>query len=572
LVCDLESILQGSARDTRDTFGELLIEEKLITRDQLDTALAIQKKQGGLLNDILLSQNMIRPEDLAAMLSVQLNIPYIDLQRHKVQPRALRLISESFARKNTLIPLDIVADSIMVVMADPQDLQTIRDIQTQSKMQVKLAIGVASDIRKAIDLNYRSSAEIEKRIKEFTPKSAAEETRLTEELVARTPIAQTVDLIIGQAVRDRASDIHIEPQEDRLRIRFRIDGTLHDMFSLPLSAHIPLVSRIKILAEMNIAEQRRPQDGQITFNLGEKQIDIRVASLPIAGGERLALRILDKSLSLFTLSQLGLLPDIQNKFETMVKSPYGLVLIGGPTGSGKTTTLYALINSLNRQERNIMTIEDPVEYHFKDINQTQVNVKAGITFPTGLRSLMRHDPNVILVGEIRDQETAAIAVQAALTGHLVLSSIHANNSVGILFRLMDLGIEPYLIISTLVGVSTQRMVKRICPHCKTSHKPSDKETSLIRNETGEVPTILYDRGTGCNLCANTGFQGRTGLFEVMLMSDTIRKMLLSNVNAVDILAQALKEGLVTMKQDGLRKVKQGVIPIEEVMRSVFSVG
>jgi type II secretory ATPase GspE/PulE/Tfp pilus assembly ATPase PilB-like protein len=561
-----------SVIEMNDNFGDLLIEEKLITREQLNLALAIQKQQGGILTDILLSHNMVKPEDLAAVLSVQLNIPYIDLQRHKVQPRALRLIPEPFARKNTLIPLDIVGDSIVVVMADPQNLQTIRDIQTQTKMQVELALGVPADIRKAIDLNYRSSAEIEKHIKEFAPVSSPDETRLTQELVARTPIAQTVDLIIAQAVRDRASDIHIEPQEDNLRIRFRIDGTLHDMFSLPVSAHIPLVSRIKILAEMNIAEQRRPQDGQISFMLADKQIDIRVASLPITGGERLALRILDKSLSLFTLSQLGLLPDIQSKFESLINSPYGLVLVGGPTGSGKTTTLYALINSLNRQERNIMTIEDPVEYHFKDINQTQVNLKAGITFPTGLRALMRHDPNVILVGEIRDKDTAEIAVQAALTGHLVLSSIHANNSVGVLFRLMDLGIEPYLIISTLVGISTQRMVKRICPHCQNSRKPTEQEVDLIKNETGQTPQLLYTRGSGCNLCAGTGFQGRTGLFEVMLMSDTIRKMLLSNVNAVDILAQALKEGLVTMKKDGLRKVSQGVIPIEEVMRNVFSVG
>jgi type II secretory ATPase GspE/PulE/Tfp pilus assembly ATPase PilB-like protein len=556
----------------QDNIGEYLVEEKFITREQLNLALAIQQKQGGQLNEVLLNQNMIKAEDLASMLSVQLNIPYIDLQRHKVQTRALKLIPETFARKHTLIPLDVVGESIVVVMEDPQDLQTIRDIQTQAKMQVKVALGVASDIRKAIDLNYRSSAEIEKRIKEFAPNSAVEETRVTEELVARTPIAQTVDLIIAQAVRDRASDIHVEPQEDRLRIRFRIDGTLHDMFSLPIAAHIPLVSRIKILAEMNIAEQRRPQDGQISFTVAEKQIDIRVASLPITGGERLSLRILDKSLSLFTLAQLGLLQDIRNKFETMIKSPYGLVLVGGPTGSGKTTTLYALINGLNRQERNIMTIEDPVEYRFKDINQTQVNIKAGITFPTGLRALMRHDPNVILVGEIRDQETAAIAVQAALTGHLVLSSIHANNSVGVLFRLMDLGIEPYLIISTLVGISTQRMVKRICPHCQTTRKPTEQEIKVLTEETGRVPEVLFEKGTGCNLCANTGYQGRTGLFEVMLMSDTIRKMLLTNVNAVDILAQAIKEGLVTMKKDGLRKVNQGIIPIEEVVRSVFSVG
>jgi len=256
----------------------------------------------------------------------------------------------------------------------------------------------------------------------------------------------------------------------------------------------------------------------------------------------------------------------------MTRSPYGLVLVGGPTGSGKTTTLFALLNSFNRTERNIMTIEDPVEYRFQDINQTQVNIKAGITFPVGLRALMRHDPNIILVGELRDQETASIAVQAALTGHLVLSSIHANNSVGVLFRLLDLGIEPYLIISTLVGISTQRMVRRICPHCRTTYKPTEEEIEIYRAETGETPAQLYNRGSGCNLCANTGYQGRTGIFEVLTVSDTIRKMLVHNGNAVEIEAEALREGMVTMRRDGIRKVREGIISMEEVMRSVMVVG
>ncbi len=552
----------------------MLLEEKLLSQEQLDKALELQRQEGGQLGEVLLTHNLIRAEDLAAILSVQLNLPYIDLQRHKVQPEALRLIPEAIARKHILIPLDVVGDSLMVVMADPQDIQTIRDIQTQVKMKIEIALGIATDIRKAIDLNYRSAAEIEKQVREFAPpvSSPSQVDILNEELVARTPIAQTVDLIITQAVRDRASDIHIEPQETRLRIRFRIDGILYDMFSLPVKAHIPLVSRIKILAEMNIAEQRRPQDGQMSFSVGEKRIDIRVASLPTAYGERLSLRILDKSLVLFNLSELGLLPESLKKFESMTRSPYGLVLVGGPTGSGKTTTLYALINSLNRIERNIMTVEDPIEYHFQDINQTQVNLKAGVTFASGLRALMRHDPNVILVGEIRDQETASIAVQAALTGHLVLSSIHANNSVGVLFRLLDLGVEPYLIVSTLVGIVTQRMVRRICPHCRTVYQPSEQEIAIYRQETGEVPEVLFNRGSGCNLCANTGYQGRTGIFEVLPISDTIRKMLVHQVNAVDIETKALKEGLITMRQDGVQKVKQGIIPLEEVLRSVYSMG
>jgi general secretion pathway protein E len=552
------------------SLGELLLEEGMLTREQLNLALEQHKTEGGHLRDVLLNHNWIKAQDLAAILSVHFNLPYIDLQRHKIQPKALQLIPETIARKHNLVPLDIIGDSLVVVMTDPEDIHIIQDLQAQVKMKIEPAIGVAADIKRAIDINYRSAAEIEKHVKEFSP-ATVKETSLSEEMVARTPIAQTVDLIITQAVRDRASDIHIEPQESKLRIRFRIDGTLYDMFSLPLSAHIPLVSRIKILAEMNIAEQRRPQDGQISISAGDKSVDIRVASLATAHGERLALRILDKSLALYTLGELGLQSESLQKFEKIMQSPFGLFLVGGPTGSGKTTTLYALLNSLNRSERNIMTIEDPIEYRFEDINQTQVNTKAGVTFPTGLRALMRHDPNIILVGEIRDQETASIAVQAALTGHLVLSSIHANNSVGVLFRLLDLGVEPYLIISTLVGISTQRMVRRICPHCRSTYNPSDQEKQLFQDATHNAPTVLYNRGSGCNLCAKTGYEGRTGLFEVLLMSDVIRKMLINNGNAVDIENQAIQEGLIPMKLDGLYKARKGIIPVAEVLRSVFSV-
>ena len=552
------------------SLGELLFEEGLLTQEQLNLALEQQKIEGGNLRDILINHNWVKAQDMAAILSVHFNLPYIDLQRHKVQPKALELIPEAIARKHNLVPLDIIGDSLVVVMTDPEDIHIIQDLQAQVKMKIEPAIGVAADIKRAIDINYRSAAEIEKYVKEFSP-ITVKETTFSEEMVARTPIAQTVELIITQAVRDRASDIHIEPQENKLRIRFRIDGTLYDMFTLPLSAHIPLVSRIKILAEMNIAEQRRPQDGQISIKAGDKPVDIRVASLATAHGERLALRILDKSLALYTLGELGLQKESLQKYERIMQSPYGLFLVGGPTGSGKTTTLYALLNSLNRSERNIMTIEDPIEYRFEDINQTQVNVKAGVTFPTGLRALMRHDPNIILVGEIRDKETASIAVQAALTGHLVLSSIHANNSVGVLFRLLDLGVEPYLIVSTLVGLSTQRMVRRICPHCRTTYTPSEQEQKLYLEATGTIPPHLYNRGAGCQLCAKTGYEGRTGLFEVLLMSDVIRKMLINNVNAVDIENQAIKEGLIPMKMDGLYKARQGIIPVAEVLRSVFAV-
>jgi len=557
-------------RATRKSLGEMLIEEKLITAEQLDKALELQRRQGGKLSDILLRQGLVKAEELAAVLSVQLNVPLIDLKRHKVQLEALRLIPEDMARKHTLIPLDIVGDSLIVVMADPEDIRTIEDIKAQSRMRVEVALGIPSDIEQAIDLNYRSSSELDKQVSQFAP-PVREAAEVTSELIAKTPVAQSLDLLIAQAVRDRASDLHLEPQEDRLRIRYRIDGILHDMFSLPLTGLAPLVSRVKILAGMNIAEQRRPQDGQFSIEVGDRQVDIRTATMETVYGERVALRILDKSLSLFTLPELGFLAGALKKYRAMLNSPFGMILVGGPTGSGKTTTLYASINQLDANERNILTIEEPIEYRFMDINQTQVNPKAGITFATGLRAIMRHDPDIILVGEIRDKDTATIAVQAALTGHLVLSSIHANDAVSVLFRLIDLGVEPYLISSTLVGIVAQRMVRRICTHCRAPSQPSVEEQIAYEEEMREPPTILYS-GAGCNLCANTGYRGRTGLFELLVMSEEIRRMLLSNVSAGDIKAEALKEGMITMKRDGMLKVKEGITSVSEVLRSVFSIG
>jgi len=389
-------------------------------------------------------------------------------------------------------------------------------------------------------------------------------------LTARTPVAETLDLLIAQAVKDRASDIHIEPQDNRLRIRYRIDGILHDRFSFPQTTHTQLVSRVKILAGMNIAEQRHPQDGQFSVKLGGKEIDIRTATMETPYGERVALRLLDKSLSIFTLQELGFLPGILEKYKKMLKSPLGMILAGGPTGSGKTTTLYASIIQLDRNELNIMTIEDPIEYHFLDINQTQVNTKVGITFSGGLRAIMRHDPDVILVGEIRDNDTATTAVQAALTGHLVLSSIHANDAVGTLLRLTDLGIEPSLISSTLVGIIAQRMVRRICTSCRVPYRLPAEEQAAYDEELEQPPAKFY-KGTGCNLCADTGYRGRTGIFELLVMSDGIRNMLRSGASPGEIRTQAVNEGMVTMKSDGMLKVKEGITTVSEVVRSVFSI-
>ena len=552
------------------TLGEMLVDENLITAEQLESALELQRRQGGKLGEILIDQGMVTPADLAMVLSIQLGMPIIDLKRHMVQPEALRLLPEEMARRETSIPLDIIGNSLVIVMADPEDIRAIEDIKAQAKMRVEVALGIRSDIERAIDLNYKSTSQIEKQISQLAP-TAEGEAENASALRARTPIAETLDLLIAQAVKDRASDVHIEPQEDRLRIRYRIDGILHDRFSFPLTTHAQLVSRVKILAEMNIAEQRHPQDGQFSIKIGGKDVDIRVATMETPYGERVTLRILDKSLALFTLSELGFLPDALKKYRALLKSPLGMILVGGPTGSGKTTTLYASINELDRNERNIMTIEDPIEYSFMDINQTQVNPKAGITFASGLKAIMRHDPDVILVGEIRDKDTATTAVQAALTGHLVLSSIHANDAIGVLFRLVDLSVEPSLISSTLIGVVAQRMVRRICTPCCAPYRPSVEEKMAYDEEVTQQPTTFYI-GAGCNFCADTGYRGRIGLFEVLVMSEEIRKMLRSNASASDIRAQALREGMVTMRHDGMLKVKEGITSVSEVLRSVFSIG
>jgi type II secretory ATPase GspE/PulE/Tfp pilus assembly ATPase PilB-like protein len=553
----------------KKNLGEMLVEEKLITPEQLESALDIQRQKGGKLSDILLQKGLIKAEELAVILSIQLNLPLIDLKRHTIQPQALRLIPEEMARKHMFIPMDIVNDSLIVVMADPEDIRTIEDIKVQAKMRVEVAIGVRLDIERALNIYYRSSSAIEKQVSQLAPEPE-ERTDNASILTTQTPIAETLDLLITQAVKDRASDIHIEPQEERLRIRYRIDGILHDMFSFPLNIHSPLISRVKILSEMDISEQRRPQDGQFSIKIAGNEVDIRSATMETPYGERVTLRILDKSLALFALTELGFQPDVLKKYQAMLKSPLGMILAGGPTGSGKTTTLYASINELDKNELNIMTIEDPIEYNFTNVNQTQVNVKAGITFGNGLRAIMRHDPDVILVGEIRDKDTVNTAIQAALTGHLVLSSIHANDAVGVLFRLMDLDGEPASISTTLIGIVSQRMVRRICPNCRTSYQPSEEELAAFKKEMGDEPATFY-HGVGCNLCVNTGYRGRIGIFEFLVMRESIRNLLRNHAGANEIKAQAIAEGMSTMKQDGMKKVKEGITSISEVMRSVFSI-
>ena len=558
-----------------EDLAEMLVKAERLSREQLEHASRIAQRQGREVEEVLFEQGLVGPGDVAAAVSLHLNVPIIGLKRHVVQPSALQLVPEQTARRYNLIPLDVIGDSLLVVMADPGDIQAVEYVATQAKMRVQPAVGLVSEIREAIDLNYRASGEIERHISEFTSPSSGRVddagVDLSEDLVADTPIVRTVELLISQAVKDRASDIHIEPQEERLRVRYRIDGVLHDIMSLPRSASEAVVSRLKVVAGMNIAERRRPQDGQLSLQVEDREVDIRAATCATACGETMVLRILDKSKSLFTLPELGFLPEALKRYREMLKSPFGMILVGGPTGSGKTTTLYASINDLDRNERNILTIEDPIEYRFIDIKQIQVNAKAGITFASGLRAIMRLDPDIILVGEIRDVDTARTAIQAALTGHLVLSSIHANDAVGVLFRLMDLGVEPYLLSSALVGVVAQRMVRRVCHHCREPYQPSLEERVVYDEELGQGEVTFY-AGTGCNLCAGTGYLGRIGVFEVLALREEVRRMLLKGASAGEIKGQALREGMASLRRDGMLKVREGTTTAREVVRNVFSIG
>ncbi|NQT47840.1 MAG: Flp pilus assembly complex ATPase component TadA [Chloroflexi bacterium] len=562
----------GAAEEPKG-LGQMLVESNLITQTQLEHAQELERQQGRKLSEVLVEQDFVSVEDLTAMLSLRFKLPLIDLKRHTIQPEALKLIPESMARKHNLVPLDVVGDALVVVMSDPGDIQAINDLVAQSGMQIEPTVGVPDDIREAIDRNYKATSEIEKEIGRYAPSGTGlddDESQITSDLVGDAPIVRTVDLLIAQAIRERSSDIHLEPQRDRLRVRYRVDGVLREAMSLPLNVHPPLVSRVKILADMNIAEKRLPQDGQMSVNVDGREVDIRVATSETAYGETVALRILEKSRLLLDLPQLGFLPDASQRYSQMLHSPFGLVLVAGPTGSGKTTTLYASVNEFDRGTRNIVTIEDPVEYLFDDINQIQVNPRAGITFASGLRAIMRLDPDIILIGEMRDNDTASTGVQAALTGHLVLASIHGNDASGVILRLENLGIEPFQISSALLGVVAQRMVRRICPHCSSLSERPVEEQMAYERELGEKRTKFYC-GTGCNFCGNTGYLGRTGIFEIMLMSDSIRLMVTGKAMGSEIRDQAIKEGMVPMIRDGMLKVREGITTPSEVMLNAFSI-
>ncbi|MFC2067288.1 GspE/PulE family protein [Chloroflexota bacterium] len=566
----MELINKKSKRD----LGQILVESGIITNEQLEGALEQQSKGSKTLGQILTEQRLLTPHSLAFFTSLQMGIPLINLKRQGVQPDAIRLIPESIARKSVVIPVETINDVLVLAMEDPKDIEVIEAVTSLTMMRIEPVLAISQDIQEMIDISYRVGGEIEEQLSQIPTryqKEGLKEAPASADTVAQAPIVRAIDLLIKQGVRDRASDIHIEPQEGKLRVRYRIDGILTDVMTLPLSVHPPLISRVKIMAGLNIAERRRPQDGQISFVMEDRAVDIRVATSNTVNGEMAVLRILDKTFAYLPLRDIGFLPDSLEKYMKMVQSPFGIILISGPTGAGKTTTQYATVNLIDAVGRNILTIEDPVEYHFDNINQMQVNSPAGVTFAAGLRACMRLDPDVILVGEIRDTETAQIAIQAALTGHLVLSSVHANDTIATIFRMIDLGVEPFLLTSALVGIVAQRMVRRICPYCSQPTEVNDNER-LAYQEALNEKRAEFLTGVGCSFCANTGYLGRTGIFELLTVGEKIRRMIISGADSDAMRAQAHQEGMVSLWHDGMLKVKNGITTPYEIIRNVYSIG
>ncbi len=566
--------MEAPAKSVKRDIPSILIEAGIINDEQLQRVQDLQQKTGDRLEHILLQQRMVTQQQLAFFTSLHLGIPFINLRREGVKGDAVKLIPEAVARKYGVIPVEIKDGGIVIAMEDPKDIEAIEDLTAITMKSIEPVISTAQDIQEMIDLNYRIGGELEEQLSQIPTRyrggTGLREARVSPEAIAQAPVVRAIDLLIKQAVRDRASDVHVEPQEDKVRVRYRIDGILSEVMSLPLSVHAPLLSRVKIMAGLNIAERRRPQDGQITFNMGDREVDIRVATSNTIYGEMAVMRILDKTFAFMPLPEIGFMTGILERYLQMLKTPFGMILISGPTGSGKTTTQYASVNTLDSIGRKIITIEDPVEYHFSNINQMQVNPAAAVTFATGLRATMRLDPDVILVGEIRDAETAQISTQAALTGHLVLSSVHANDTVSTIIRMIDLGIEPFLISSALVGVVAQRMVRRVCPYCSRPVEVAPEEREAYEEAMGEKRSEFIV-GAGCNFCAGTGYLGRIGIFEVLLASEAIRRIIVKGADSDEIRHQAQQEGMVSLWHDGMAKVKEGITTPNEVLRNVFSI-
>ncbi|MBI4277431.1 MAG: Flp pilus assembly complex ATPase component TadA [Armatimonadetes bacterium] len=571
-------------RHGKKRLGDILQESGLITEAQLTESLDRQKRTKERLGKVLVGMGLVNESQILQALSRQLGIPIVDLSNQPIDPGAARMIPESVARKHTVIPLKREGNTLTIAMADPMDVFAINDVEIATRCIVNPVAATETQILNAIGRAYAISGIAPPPVTPSAPPSTQTRGAQEEAVIStatmpmpdveggeegeQAPAVRLVNQIITQALKEGASDIHIEPEEENVRIRLRVDGVLHALMTVPKNIQAPLVSRIKVMARMNIAERRIPQDGAFELAVDGQRVDFRAAALPTIHGEQVTLRLLSKGSTIPTLQDLGLQGDTLKRYEKMIHQPYGIILVCGPTGSGKTTTLVSSLNAVNSADKKIITIEDPVEYQLPGCMHVQINPKAGLTFANSLRSVVRHDPDIIMVGEIRDAETAEISIHASLTGHLVISTIHTNDAASALTRLLDMGIEPYLVASSVMGTLSQRLIRVLCPHCK---KPTSLDAEIreaLTSALGEgfnLPAHIYVR-EGCPRCKYSGYRGRTGLFEVLTVSESIRKLVFGRASSNAVGEVAIKEGMTTMREDGLTKVAMGVTTVEEVLR------
>lgn len=552
--------------------GDVLVQNGVITEEDLQRGLERQKGSGRKLGETLVDEGIATEENIARALSKQFHYDMVDLQNTVISQEILDLVPASVLKKHRAIPFEYSPDNmnvLRVAMSDPMDIAAMDDINIITNLQVEPVVATMGSVMLAID-HYYGQAEVNSALEEYTREKESqmiEQEDMYSEDVNNSPIVQLVKGMIDQAVRQRASDIHIEPMERQVRIRYRIDGALYEKAVYSIRLLPAIVARIKIIGGMDISEKRKPQDGRITQIVDRKEFDIRVSILPTVYGEKIVMRLTSKNALTREKSQLGLKPDELKKFDHILKNPHGILLVTGPTGSGKSTTLYTALSELNKEDVNIITVEDPVEANIEGINQVQVNNKANLTFASALRSILRQDPDIIMIGEIRDQETASIAVQASITGHLVVSTLHTNSAASTITRLADMGIEPYLIADSTIGVIAQRLVRRLCPECKRQKKADEEELELLQLAP-DADVTIYEP-CGCPRCDGAGFRGRIGVYEIMEVTQSLKSIISKNGSAEEIKKKALEEGMSTLRMSATRYVLEGITSVQEMMRVSF---
>lgn len=555
-----------------DYLGEILTRNFGVPVEKVEEALRIQSEKGGRIGEVLIKLKAVTEENVFKALSLQFEIPFVHITPQQIDRVMFEKITASYAKRNMFVILkndSENSDCITLSTAEPQNLSLLTDIQRIFEKPVNVCISTPTEIESAINTVYgEKEVEASEVIEEAEAKFVAEveEIRDIIEETGDAPIIRFMNALLFQGVRERASDIHIEPSEKDVAVRLRVDGVLYEVMRIPKNLHEPVASRVKVMSKLDIAEKRIPQDGKIRLKVAGKDIDVRVSTLPTVFGERVSLRLLDRASTLLSLEDIGMNPEALHTVSKLIKKSYGMILVTGPTGSGKTTTLYACLDKINSPDKNIITIEDPIEYQLKGINQIQVNTKVGLTFAKGLRSILRQDPDIIMVGEIRDAETASIAIHASLTGHLVFSTLHTNDAPGAITRLIDMGIEPYLISSSVIAILAQRLIRMICPNCKEPYSPRDEELQELGIGRDSLSNNSLFRGRGCKICMNTGYKGRTGVFELLLVTDTIRTLTNRAADSSEIKRAAREEGMKTLKEDGIDKTLRGITTVQEVTR------